>query len=75
LLELLTTFVEKAQFKSALQAALKDMMYVSIAYLQMTQVNIRNTSWHHAAVYSVQQGGLEHATSGVEPLEIQVFHP
>jgi hypothetical protein len=45
LIELLTTFVEKAQFKSAVQAALKEMMYVGIAYLQMTQVRTRNTSW------------------------------
>lgn len=37
-IELLTTFVEKPQFQGQVQAALKEMMYVSIAYLQMTQV-------------------------------------
>jgi hypothetical protein len=38
LIELLTTFVEKPQYKAQVQAALKEMMYTTIAYLQMTQV-------------------------------------
>jgi hypothetical protein len=38
LLELLTTFVDKPQFRGQVQAALKEMMYVSTTYLQMTQV-------------------------------------
>lgn len=38
LLELLTTFVDKPQFRGQVQAALKEMMYVTITYLQMTQV-------------------------------------
>jgi hypothetical protein len=41
LFELLTTFVEKPQLKPQVAAALKDMMYVTIAYLQMTQVHSR----------------------------------
>ena len=41
LLELLTTFVDKPQFRAQVQAALKEMMYVSTAYLQMTQVSRR----------------------------------
>lgn len=36
-------FVEKPQYKGQVQAALKDMMYTTIAYLQMTQVCAHNT--------------------------------
>lgn len=42
LFELLTTFVEKPLLKPQVAAALKDMMYVTIAYLQMTQVHMHS---------------------------------
>jgi hypothetical protein len=45
LFELLTTFVEKPLLKPQVAAALKDMMYVTIAYLQMTQVHSRQQQY------------------------------
>lgn len=40
LFELLCTFVGKRQFQGQLGAGLKDLMYSSIAYLQMSQVRM-----------------------------------
>lgn len=58
LFELLTTFVGKSQFKTQVQAALKDIVYVSIAYLQMTQVVL----WACAATVC-SQATIERADS------------
>jgi hypothetical protein len=38
LFELLLSFVGPARFRQQLEAALPQMVYVAIAYLQMTQV-------------------------------------